>query len=330
MRSSTRLAVRDHQRGAAVDQDGRLGLRLRRDRHTNGPAGTARGPYNFNLLIHQWPTRFREAASQVPPCAWLDQGKRATPSSCWWNTRLRRSTRRSRTPNPGGRSRRCCGSECRGGASAPAPVRAGGGEGGGPGAGRPQSPGRPQIAPGGSGGPQRDRPDGGHDQARTTYPRGRSRHDRQQGPLYDRDGRMVASSFTGYGMELQTNWSEQNPDYRWQAACASTRQLFAAAKVQPKAHRLYHLQRPDDGVPSSSIARSILLRNAPDRADMRAAAEAQTIIDGVGMEQADRITGHRASPLFRGRIFCGRATISPKSPSRRTSSFTPRISSSPG
>ncbi len=34
-----------------------------------------RGPYNFNLIIHQWPTRFREAAAQEPLCEWIAQGK---------------------------------------------------------------------------------------------------------------------------------------------------------------------------------------------------------------------------------------------------------------
>jgi threonine dehydrogenase-like Zn-dependent dehydrogenase len=34
-----------------------------------------RGPYNFNLLIHQWPTRFREAAAQEPLCAWIKEGE---------------------------------------------------------------------------------------------------------------------------------------------------------------------------------------------------------------------------------------------------------------
>ena len=53
--------------------------------------------------------------------------------------------------------------------------------------------------------------------------------------LYDRDGRMVASSFFGYGLELpHVNWVEQNPEDWWQAVCASTRQLLAAAKVQPE------------------------------------------------------------------------------------------------
>ena len=67
--------------------------------------------------------------------------------------------------------------------------------------------------------------------------------------LYDRDGRMAASSFFGYGLELpHVNWVEQNPEDWWQAVCASTRQLLAAAKVQPEGDRLHHLQRPDDGL----------------------------------------------------------------------------------
>jgi threonine dehydrogenase-like Zn-dependent dehydrogenase len=35
----------------------------------------ARGPYNFNLLVHQWPTRFRESAAQEPLCQFIEAGK---------------------------------------------------------------------------------------------------------------------------------------------------------------------------------------------------------------------------------------------------------------
>ena len=35
----------------------------------------AAGPYNFNLYVHQWPTRFRERAAQEPLCEWIRQGK---------------------------------------------------------------------------------------------------------------------------------------------------------------------------------------------------------------------------------------------------------------
>ena len=33
------------------------------------------GPYNFNLFVHQWPTRVWEAAAQEPLCEWLRTGK---------------------------------------------------------------------------------------------------------------------------------------------------------------------------------------------------------------------------------------------------------------
>jgi len=35
----------------------------------------AKGPYNFNLFMHQWPTRFREREAQAPLCKWIKQGK---------------------------------------------------------------------------------------------------------------------------------------------------------------------------------------------------------------------------------------------------------------
>ena len=33
-----------------------------------------RGPYNFNLLVHQWPTRAAEAAAQEPLTEWIESG----------------------------------------------------------------------------------------------------------------------------------------------------------------------------------------------------------------------------------------------------------------
>jgi len=32
------------------------------------------GPYNFNVLVHQWPTREWEAAAQEPLCRWIEEG----------------------------------------------------------------------------------------------------------------------------------------------------------------------------------------------------------------------------------------------------------------
>jgi threonine dehydrogenase-like Zn-dependent dehydrogenase len=36
-----------------------------------------KGPYNFNLIMHQWPTRFRERAAMEPLCEWIRTGQLA-------------------------------------------------------------------------------------------------------------------------------------------------------------------------------------------------------------------------------------------------------------
>ncbi len=41
----------------------------------NIPLEKSLGPYNFNLFVHQWPTRFRERAAQGPLCQWIREGK---------------------------------------------------------------------------------------------------------------------------------------------------------------------------------------------------------------------------------------------------------------
>ncbi|MDR2705186.1 MAG: zinc-binding dehydrogenase [Planctomycetaceae bacterium] len=39
------------------------------------PVKKSLAPYNFNLFVHQWPTRFRERAAQKPLCQWIREGK---------------------------------------------------------------------------------------------------------------------------------------------------------------------------------------------------------------------------------------------------------------
>jgi len=34
-----------------------------------------RAPYNFDIYVHQWPTRWRERAAMEPLCRWIGQGK---------------------------------------------------------------------------------------------------------------------------------------------------------------------------------------------------------------------------------------------------------------
>ena len=118
--------------------------------------------------------------------------------------------------------------------------------------------------------------------------------------LYNRAGQMMASSFYGYGTEFpRVNWVEQNPSDWWQAVCVSTRRLLTTAKVLPADVACVAFSGQMMGcVAVDSTARP--LRNAIIWADMRAVAEAQRIIDGVGLERAYRITGHRASASYSG------------------------------
>ena len=39
------------------------------------PLDKSLAPYNFNLFVHQWPTRFRERAAQGTLCDWIREGK---------------------------------------------------------------------------------------------------------------------------------------------------------------------------------------------------------------------------------------------------------------
>jgi threonine dehydrogenase-like Zn-dependent dehydrogenase len=39
------------------------------------PVNKSAGPYNFNLYVHQWPTRWREREAQQPLCQWIREGK---------------------------------------------------------------------------------------------------------------------------------------------------------------------------------------------------------------------------------------------------------------
>lgn len=118
--------------------------------------------------------------------------------------------------------------------------------------------------------------------------------------LYDSAGHVQASSFYGYGTEYpKVTWVEQNPEDWWKAVCASTKELLNSVRVQPNEIACIAFSGQMMGcVAVDRQARP--LRNAIIWADQRAVAEAQNIVDGVGMETAYRITGHRASPSYSG------------------------------
>jgi xylulokinase len=116
--------------------------------------------------------------------------------------------------------------------------------------------------------------------------------------LYDSSGKVVASSFSGYGVEYpHVNWVEQNPQDWWKAVCSSTQQLLASARVSNKDIACIAFSGQMMGcVALDKNANPI--RNAIIWADMRAGAETEMLIDRFGADETYRITGHRASASY--------------------------------
>jgi xylulokinase len=116
--------------------------------------------------------------------------------------------------------------------------------------------------------------------------------------LFDADGKVRASSFSGYPTQYpRPNWVEQDPEDWWRAVCASTRQLLSSAKVSPEAIACVTFSGQMMGcVVLDKQARP--LRSALIWADTRAQAEAEALLANVSMERAYRITGHRASASY--------------------------------
>jgi xylulokinase len=118
--------------------------------------------------------------------------------------------------------------------------------------------------------------------------------------LYDSEGKVLASSFYGYGTEYpDVNWAEQNPSDWWQAVCISTQQLLSEAKVQAREVACIAFSGQMMGCVAVDQAANPL-RKAIIWADQRAVKEANYLIDRVGWEEAYHITGHRASPSYSG------------------------------
>ena len=118
--------------------------------------------------------------------------------------------------------------------------------------------------------------------------------------LFDSQGRAVASAFAAYPTDYpHPNWAEQNPEDWWQAVCLSTRQLLAQAQVDPHAVACVVFSGQMMGcVPVDRQARPV--RSAIIWADTRAVEEAAQIIERAGLEEAYRISGHRASASYSG------------------------------
>ncbi len=116
--------------------------------------------------------------------------------------------------------------------------------------------------------------------------------------LFDEQGGVRASSLSTYGTEYpQPNWVEQNPEDWWKAVCISTKQLLNTTGIAPKQVDCISFSGQMMGcVVLDRRARP--LRNALIWADTRAVPQAEHLISKVGMENAYRITGHRASSSY--------------------------------
>jgi len=109
---------------------------------------------------------------------------------------------------------------------------------------------------------------------------------------------IVGSSFAPYATRNPiATWAEQDPEDWWNAVCATTHEIV-------RAHRLS--AGDVAGVAFSGQMMGCLpvghngrpLRNAIIWADQRAVAEAERLVDRVGLPRVYQITGHRVGPAY--------------------------------
>jgi len=116
--------------------------------------------------------------------------------------------------------------------------------------------------------------------------------------LFDSDGRMVGSTFSGYEVSHpQPTWAEEDPADWWRAVVDTTRQLLAEAGVAGKDVAVIAFSGQMMGcLPVDKAGRP--LRNCIIWADQRGVAQAARLAERVGEERVYRITGHRISPTY--------------------------------
>lgn len=117
--------------------------------------------------------------------------------------------------------------------------------------------------------------------------------------LVDHEGRVVHAVTVSYATDFGPGGkAEQDPHAWWDAVCRATRELLAAAPAGAAA--------TVEGVSfSGQMMGAVLLDEAgePVRpaviwADTRSTAQAQRLVDRVGMDAAYRITGHRLNATY--------------------------------
>ena len=116
--------------------------------------------------------------------------------------------------------------------------------------------------------------------------------------LYDREGALVGSAFSGYDTEYaHPRWAEQSPDDWWDAVCASSHGLFRTTGVASDDVACIVFSGQMMGcVPVDARARP--LRKAIIWADQRAVDEERWVAERIDAEQVYRATGHRLSASY--------------------------------
>lgn len=116
--------------------------------------------------------------------------------------------------------------------------------------------------------------------------------------LYDRDGKLVASAFSGYDTYYpEAGWVEQDPEAWWQSVVITTDELLRKAKVDPGSIACVTFSGqmmgclPVDG-DVRPLTRSLIW------ADQRGVEEAKRLEERIGQAFVYRTTGNRISPTY--------------------------------
>src|SRR3970282_1649280 len=116
--------------------------------------------------------------------------------------------------------------------------------------------------------------------------------------LFDDEGRLVASTFSGYETAYpQPTWAEQNPEDWWRAVINATRGLLSKSRVALQAIAVIAFSGQMMGCLPVDAAGNPL-RPCIIWADQRAVVQAERLAELVGEERVYRITGHRISPTY--------------------------------
>lgn len=116
--------------------------------------------------------------------------------------------------------------------------------------------------------------------------------------LFDDEGRLVASTFSGYETaHPQATWAEQDPQDWWRAVIGATRELLNKSRAAPQDIAVIAFSGQMMGCLPVDAAGNPL-RSCIIWADQRAVPQAGQLAERVGEERIYRITGHRISPTY--------------------------------